>query len=66
MKFSMTCTCGDVMPMDAANREEAVSKMKAMMTADMIAKHMKEKHPSEAVPPVAEVHAMIEQKMMPA
>ena len=41
----MTCTCGDVMSVDAENREEGVMKMKAMMTQDAIDAHCAEKHP---------------------
>lgn len=65
MKFSMTCTCGDVMTVDAVSREEAVQKFKDMMTEDAIKKHMEEKHwtknPSEPMPTVEQAHMMIEQ-----
>jgi len=65
-KFSMTCTCGDVMTMDAANRDEAVSKFQTMMTPEMTAKHMAEKHAGEAVPSIEQVHAMIAQQVQAA
>lgn len=65
-KFSMTCSCGDVMNMEAANRKAAVGKFKAMMTADMVAKHMAEKHPGKPVMAVAAVHAMIDQSVKEA
>ena len=51
------------MPVEADSRAEAVSKLKAMMTEDMIAEHMQTKHPGEPVPSVADIHAMIEQKV---
>ena len=60
-KYSMTCTCGDVMTVDAASREEAVEKLKGMMTEDAIAKHMAEKHTGEPVPSKEQSDAMIEQ-----
>ena len=64
--FQMTCTCGDTMKVDAENRDEAVSKLKTMMNEDAIAAHMKEKHPGDPVPPVAEVHKMIVAGTVPA
>lgn len=61
----MTCTCGDVMTVDAANRDEAVQKLKVMMTEDAIKQHMTEKHwttnPSEPMPTVEQAHMMIDQ-----
>ena len=62
----MTCSCGDVMDMEAATREEAVGKLKAMMNEEMIGKHMAEKHPGQPVMSVADCHAMIEKEVMPA
>lgn len=58
--FTMTCTCGDIMKVSAASRDEAVTQLKGMMTEEAIAQHMQEKHPGDAVPSVADVHAMIE------
>lgn len=59
--FSMTCTCGHVLKADASTREEAVKKIKAMMTPNAIAQHFAEKHPGQPTLPVTQVHAMIEQ-----
>jgi hypothetical protein len=59
--FKMDCSCGDSVQVDAANRNEAVSKLKGMMDANGIAQHFKDKHPGQPVPPVAAVHQMIEQ-----
>ncbi len=66
MKYSMTCSCGDVMDMEAATRDEAVQKLKDMMNEEMLGKHMAEKHPGTPVMSVADCHAMIEKDVMPA
>ena len=60
-KFSFTCTCGDVVPVDANAREEAVEKIKAMMGDEAIAKHMADKHPGQPVPTKAQSDVLIEQ-----
>ena len=60
-KYSMTCTCGDTMTVDAANREEAVGEFKEMLTEDVIAQHCAEKHPGEPVPTKEQADSMIEQ-----
>ena len=62
----MTCSCGDVMKVEAENREEAVSKMKEMMTEDAIKAHSAEKHPGEPVPSVAEAHENIDKNLQEA
>ena len=64
--YSMTCSCGDVMTVDAENRDQAVSDLKAKMTADEIAKHMAAKHPDQPVPPVDMIHASIEKDLKPS
>ena len=64
-KFSMTCSCGDVMSVDAENREEAVMKMKGMMTQEAIDAHCLEKHPEMKLPQ-ADVHMGIEKDLMAA
>ena len=64
--FSMTCSCGDVMSVEASNREEAISKMKTTMNEGAVAKHMAERHPGETVLLVAQVHAMISQNLQEA
>ncbi len=65
-KFSMTCTCGHVMDVDAETREDAVAKMKATMNEEAVAQHMAEKHPGEPPMTVAQVHAGIEASLAPA
>jgi len=54
------------MKIEGATRDEAVSKLKAMMNDSMLSTHMKEKHPGEPMIPVAQVHAMIEQNVRAA
>lgn len=64
--FSMTCSCGDPMNVEAASREEAVAKLQGIMTAEAIAEHMAKKHPGDIVPPVSVVHIDIEKNLQPA
>ena len=61
-KFSMTCTCGDIMSVDAETREEAVTMMKGMMTQTAIDAHCAEKHPDMKLTE-AQVHADIDTKL---
>lgn len=65
-KFSMTCSCGDTMTVEADSREEAVSKMKGMWDEAAVTKHMTEKHPGEPMISVADAHAQIDQKLVAA
>lgn len=60
-KYSMTCSCGQEMTVDANSREEAVEKSKGMMTKEAIAQHCAEKHPGEPVPSKEQADSMIEQ-----
>lgn len=61
--FSMQCTCGEVMSVEANNREEAIMKMQEKMSPGTIAVHAAEKHPDEPIPSVDQVHAMIRDTM---
>ena len=54
------------MTVEAADRNEAVGKLKAMMTQDAINAHMKEKHPGKEMMSVADCHAMIEKDVVEA
>ena len=69
-KYSITCTCGHKMSVDAGTREEAVSKLTGMMTQEALDKHFLENHqPSETKPTLEQSHAMIAQTVqqdMPA
>lgn len=60
-KFSFKCSCGHVATVDAATREEAVAKIKAMETPEEVAKHFAEKHPGEPVMSQEQVFAGVEQ-----
>ena len=60
-KYSMTCTCGQEMTVDADSREQAIEKLKGMMTEEAIAQHCAEKHPGEPVPSKEQSDEMIEQ-----
>ena len=65
-KYSMTCSCGDVVSVDAGSQEEAVSKMKEMWTTEMIAQHFAEKHPGQEVITKEQCDAMIDQELKKA
>ena len=58
--FQMNCSCGDVMKVEAKDRADAVSQLKAMMTQEAIDAHMAEKHPGNPGMTMADVHAGIE------
>jgi hypothetical protein len=64
--YSMTCSCGHTMTVDAGTRDEAIRKMQGMMTPEAVAKHMAEKHPGQPVLQVSQVHAMIAQNIQAA
>ena len=62
--FSMTCSCGDTMSVDADTREEAVMKMKEMMSQTAIDAHCAEKHPGMTLTQ-DQVYAQIDEKLAP-
>ena len=62
----MTCFCGDVMEVEAADRNGAVAQLKAMMTQEAIDGHMKDKHPGMPGMSVADCHAQIEKDVVSA
>lgn len=57
--YSMTCSCGETMSVEAPSREDAVKMLQSGMTEATIADHMKQHHAGEPVPTVAQTHAMI-------
>jgi hypothetical protein len=57
--YSMTCSCGENMSVDAPTREDAVKMLQGGMTEANIAEHMKQHHAGEPVPSVEQVHGMI-------
>ncbi len=60
--YSMTCTCGHTMAIEAANRDDAVAKFKVDMTQEALDEHFRERHqPTEQKPTLAQAHASIEQ-----
>lgn len=58
--YSVTCTCGDNMTVQANSMEEAKTKLKEMMTPDMIAKHWGEKHQGQPTPTEEQLEAMLQ------
>lgn len=62
-EYSMTCSCGDVLKVEAGSKDEAVSKIQAMMTEEAMQAHMAEKHPGDPVPALAAIHGMIAQSV---
>lgn len=62
-KYSITCSCGHEMSVEADTREEAVSKMKEEWNEDAVATHMADNHKGEPPMSVAQAHAQIEQNL---
>jgi hypothetical protein len=62
-EYSMTCSCGDEMKVDADSRKEAIMILQDMMTENAIISHMAEKHPGEPVPSVKEIHELISESL---
>lgn len=65
-KFSMKCSCGHVMTVDANTREEAVEKMKTMEDQNALDQHWTEKHQNDTMPKptLEQAHMQIEQNMV--
>lgn len=66
MTYSMTCSCGDVLSVEAESRDDALAKMKEMMNAEALAAHFGEKHVGQPVPSVDESNAMIDEMLQEA
>ena len=49
-KFSVTCTCGHVMSVDANTKEEAVRKLNQMMDQKGLDDHWAKNHASDSMP----------------
>jgi len=62
-KYSIDCSCGSANTVEAATREEAIAMLKAGMTEENIAAHMKANHSGEPVPSVEDAQARIEQEV---
>lgn len=54
------------MKVEAANRDEAVTKIKTIMDEKGIADHMGKNHPGQPLISVADCHMMIERDVVPA
>lgn len=63
MKYEMKCNCGKTVTVEAANREDAIQKVKEIMNEEAIKEHMASEHPGEPVPPLEQAHAMIGQNL---
>lgn len=65
-KFSMKCSCGHVMAVDANTREEGVEKMKTMMDQNALDQHWMQYHQNDTMPkPTLDQSRMqIEQSLM--
>jgi hypothetical protein len=61
-KYSMTCTCGHTLSLQANSREDAVAIFQKSMTEKALEDHMRQWHkPDDPKPTLAEAHAMIQQ-----
>lgn len=61
MTYEMKCDCGKTVSVVAADRDEAIRKIKEIMTEDAIREHMAAEHPGQPVPTAEQAHANIEQ-----
>ena len=59
--YSMTCSCGHIMSMEAATRDTAVGMFKSMMTQQMLDEHWTAMHkPTETKPTLEQTHMGIQ------
>jgi hypothetical protein len=63
MTYEMKCDCGKTVSVEASDRDEAIRKVKEIMTEDAIKEHMAAEHPGQPVPTPEEAHARIEQNL---
>ncbi len=61
IKYAMTCSCGDIMPVEAESREAAVEMLKAILNQEAVEAHVNEKHTGAEIPSRAEIQEMIEE-----
>jgi hypothetical protein len=65
--FSMTCSCGHTMALEAADRTEAVAKFKQGMTQSALDEHFTQYHqPTEQKPTLEQAHQSIDQMVAAA
>ena len=62
-KYSITCTCGEIISVDAGSKEEAITKLKDMMNEEAVMNHISESHSGESAPTVQEIHSIIDKTM---
>ncbi len=61
-QFSMTCSCGETMSLEAPTRDAAIGMFKGGMTQEALDQHFKEHHAaSEPKPTLEQAHGMIQQ-----
>lgn len=58
--YSITCTCGDKMRVEADSREEAVEQLKNGVDELSLANHAAERHPADDAPTIEEMYDIIE------
>ena len=63
MTYELKCDCGKTVTVEAANRDEAIEKVKQIMTEDAIREHVTTEHPGQPVPTPEQAHAMIAQNL---
>lgn len=62
--YTVKCSCGHDLKVNARSREEAVEKAKKEMDEKGIEEHYAQYHEGEPVPSVGEVHQHIEEDIM--
>jgi hypothetical protein len=63
MTYEMKCDCGTTVTVEAADRDEAIQKVKEIMTEEAIKEHIASEHPGQPVPTPEQAHAMIEKNL---
>lgn len=58
--YSITCTCGDKMQVEARSREAAVEQLKRSVDELSLANHAAERHPAGDAPTMDELFEIIE------
>jgi hypothetical protein len=63
MMYEMRCDCGKTVTVEAIDRDEAIEKVKEIMTEEAIKEHMAAEHPGQPVPTAEQAHANITQNL---
>lgn len=66
MKYSMKCTCGHVLSVDASDHDTAVKMLKEQMTQAALDEHWNKFHMNDTMPKptLEQSHMMIEQTVV--